>query len=139
MEWGGVPERLNAFGGDIRGITGKIPYLKELGVNLLYLTPIFLSKSNHKYNIRDYYQVDPQFGTLEDAREMVARCHHAGIKVLFDAVFNHTGDDFFAFADVLKKQAESPYQDWYYLDEFPVDPEECNYYTLPMASLPCPS
>lgn len=130
LEWGGVPERLNAFGGDIRGITGKIPYLKELGVNLLYLTPIFLSKSNHKYNIRDYYQVDPQFGTLEDAREMVAACHHAGIKVLFDAVFNHTGDDFFAFADVLEKQAESPYQDWYYLDEFPVDPEECNYYTF---------
>lgn len=128
--WGGIPGRYTSFGGDIAGITQKLDYLRDLGVNLLYLTPVFMSASNHKYNIRDYYKIDPQFGTLEDARELVRRAHELGIRVYFDAVFNHTGSDFFAFADVLKNQENSLYFDWYHIDSLPVSFEASNYYTF---------
>lgn len=129
-EWGSEPLTRNMFGGDLKGITEEIPYLKELGINLIYLTPIFRSTSNHKYNTEDYFSIDPHFGTLEDARELTRKCHEAGIKVFFDAVFNHTGSDFFAFKDVLKNQEKSEYASWYHLDEFPVSTERINYYTF---------
>lgn len=129
-KWGGIPGRIEMFGGDIKGITKKIPYLKELGINMIYLTPVFLSSSNHKYNTKDYYQIDPQFGNLEDSRELVSKCHDNGIKVIFDAVFNHTGSDFFAFKDLLKNQEESEYKDWYHPDSFPVSTIISNYYTF---------
>lgn len=128
--WGGLPAPRNSFGGDLRGIIDHLDYLKDLGINLLYLTPVFHSTSNHKYNIRDYYAIDPQFGTLDDARELVRKAHQAGIRVFFDAVFNHTGADFFAFADVLKHQAASRFCDWYHLDSFPVSLARVNYYTF---------
>lgn len=122
--------RIEMFGGDIKGITKKIPYLKELGINMIYLTPVFLSSSNHKYNTKDYYQIDPQFGNVEDSRELVSKCHDNGTKVIFDAVFNHTGSDFFAFKDLLKNQEESEYKDWYHPDSFPVSTIISNYYTF---------
>lgn len=130
LPWGGVPRRYSSFGGDLKGIIEKLDYLEDLGIDLLYLTPIFRSTSNHKYNIRDYYEIDPQFGTLEDARDLVREAHARGIKVYFDAVFNHTGSDFFAFADILKYQENSRYLDWYHLDSLPVSLEETNYYTF---------
>lgn len=128
--WGGVPGRYSSFGGDLPGIIGKLDYLSDLGITLIYLTPVFLSASNHKYNISDYYKIDPQFGTLDDARTLVRRAHELGIQVYFDAVFNHTGSDFFAFADVLKNQENSPYFDWYHIDSLPVSFEASNYYTF---------
>lgn len=128
--WGGLPTPRNSFGGDLRGIIDRMDYLRELGITLLYLTPVFQSTSNHKYNIRDYYDIDPQFGTLDDARELVKKAHQAGIRVFFDAVFNHTGSDFFAFADVLEHQDGSPYYDWYHIDSLPVSMEKVNYYTF---------
>lgn len=130
LPWGGVPQRYSSFGGDIQGIIEKLDYLEDLGIDLLYLTPIFRSTSNHKYNIKDYYEIDPQFGTLEDAKNLVAEAHARGIKVYFDAVFNHTGSDFFAFQDILKNQEKSRYLDWYHLDSLPVSLEETNYYTF---------
>ncbi|MFB0918974.1 MAG: glycoside hydrolase family 13 protein [Clostridiaceae bacterium] len=129
-KWGGIPGRIEMFGGDIKGITQKIPYLKKLGINLIYLTPVFLSSSNHKYNTKDYYQIDPQFGNVEDARELVSKCHDNGIKIVFDAVFNHTGSDFFAFKDLLKNQEDSEYKNWYHPDSFPVLTITSNYYTF---------
>lgn len=130
LPWGGLPRQRVSFGGDIRGIIEKIDYLKDLGIDLIYLTPLFLANSNHKYNISDYYRIDPQFGTLEDARELVRRAHKAGIRVFFDAVFNHTGSDFFAFRDILEKQGGSRYLDWYHLDSLPVSIDRINYYTF---------
>ncbi len=130
LPWGGIPKRYSSFGGDLKGIIEKMDHLQQLGIDLLYLTPIFLSTSNHKYNIRDYYEIDPQFGTLEDARTLVKEAHARGIRVYFDAVFNHTGSDFFAFVDILKNQENSRYADWYHLDSFPVSLEETNYYTF---------
>lgn len=128
--WGGRPTTKNHFGGNIKGITEKIPYLKELGVTLLYFTPIFTSSSNHKYNTRDYMEIDPKFGSLEETKELVRRCHEEGIRVVFDAVFNHTGEDFFAFQDVLEKGETSDYTDWYHIDSYPVSRAKANYYTF---------
>ncbi|MDO4536027.1 MAG: glycoside hydrolase family 13 protein [Clostridium perfringens] len=118
------------FGGDIQGIINKLDYLKNLGITLIYLTPIFKSTSNHKYNTQDYFTIDSQFGSNELVRELVNKCHERNIKIIFDAVFNHSGDDFFAFKDVLKNQEHSKYKDWYFINEFPLSLEKTNYYTF---------
>lgn len=128
--WGGAVTSRTKFGGDIKGIIEKLDYLKDLGINLVYLTPVFKSDSNHKYNTGDYYEIDPQFGTKEDARDLVRGCHERGMRVVFDAVFNHSGSDFFAFQDVLKNQEKSAYVDWYHIDSFPVETGKVNYYTF---------
>lgn len=128
--WGEEVTSKSMFGGDLRGIIDKLPYLKDLGVNILYLTPIFLSSSNHKYNTCDYYKIDPHFGDLNDAKELLEKAHAMDMKVLFDAVFNHSGSDFFAFEDVLKNQEKSEYKDWFFIKSFPVSTETVNYSTF---------
>jgi len=128
--WGSKVKTESMFGGDIRGIIDKLDYLEELGVNLLYLTPIFKSSSNHKYNTADYYDIDPQFGTMDTAKELIKRCHEKGMKVIFDAVFNHSGSDFFAFEDLLEKQEASKYKNWYFIDSYPVSTGKVSYYTF---------
>lgn len=128
--WGSKVKPKSMFGGDIQGIIDKLDYLEELGVNLIYLTPIFKSSSNHKYNTADYYDIDPQFGTLDTAKELIKRCHEKGMKVIFDAVFNHSGSDFFAFKDLLKRQEASKYKDWYFVDSYPVNTDKVTYYTF---------
>lgn len=130
LAWGEPVTSRSMFGGDLRGIINKLTYLKELGVDILYLTPIFLSPSNHKYNTADYYRIDPHFGDLNDAKELVEKAHSLGMKVLFDAVFNHSGSDFFAFRDVLKNQEKSKYRDWFFIKSFPVSLEMVNYATF---------
>lgn len=136
--WGCEVDRSSMFGGDIKGIIEKLDYLKDLGINLIYLTPVFKSTSNHKYNTTDYFDIDPQFGTIETAKELTAECHKRGIRVLFDAVFNHSGSDFFAFKDLLKNQEKSQYKDWYFPYEYPVSTDKINYYTFAndVASMP---
>ena len=75
------------------GITEKIPYLRELGVTCLYLNPIFEAHSNHRYNTADYRKIDPLLGTEEDFRQLCAAAHQAGMAVILDGVFSHTGSD----------------------------------------------
>ncbi|AZB41020.1 glycoside hydrolase family 13 protein [Bacillus sp. FJAT-42376] len=128
--WGSEITASSMFGGDLQGIIDKMDYLEDLGINVLYMTPVFPSSSNHKYNTADYFSIDPQFGTLETAKELIQTCHEKGIKVIFDAVFNHTGHDFFAFQDLLENQEKSRYKDWYFADSFPVSEEKVNYYTF---------
>lgn len=128
--WGSEINSKKVFGGDLRGIINKVDYLVDLGINLLYLTPIFKSPSNHKYNIDDYYSIDPNFGDIETLKEMVEVCHKNNIKVILDGVFNHTGHEFFAFQDILKNQQNSKYVNWYHIDNFPVSIEKVNYYTF---------
>ncbi len=106
--------------GDLRGIINHLGHLKDLGVDVLYVTPIFKADTCHKYDTIDYYAIDPSFGSKADLKELVERAHEMGMKVLLDAVFNHTGTKFFAFSDLLEKQEESKYKDWYYVDEFPL-------------------
>ncbi|MDD3223581.1 MAG: glycoside hydrolase family 13 protein [Clostridium sp.] len=130
LTWGTSVDHESMFGGDLQGIIDKLDYLKELGINLIYLTPIFKSSSNHKYNTEDYYDIDPQFGTLNTAKELIKKCHEKGIRIIFDAVFNHSGSDFFAFKDLLKNQEASKYKDWYYIYSYPVSTDKINYYTF---------
>ena len=105
--------------GDLRGVIEHLDHLKELGVDILYMTPIFESPSTHKYNTVDYYRIDPSFGTEEDLKELVDKAHSMGMKVVLDGVFNHTSRDFFAFKDILEKGENSPYCNWYHIQEFP--------------------
>ncbi|KTD84900.1 glycoside hydrolase family 13 protein [Paenibacillus etheri] len=107
-------------GGTIKGITDKIPYLQQLGVNAIYMTPVFESPSEHKYDTSDYYKIDPAFGDAEGLKALVSEAHRHGIKVILDAVFNHSGDQFFAFKDVMEKGEQSPYKDWFFIRSFPV-------------------
>lgn len=130
-QWGkGKIHSKSIYGGDLRGIIDKLSYLEELGVNLIYLTPIFKSTTNHKYNTEDYFNIDPQFGTMNEARELVEKAHSLGIKVVFDAVFNHSGSDFFAFEDLIENQKASKYKDWYFVDKWPVTKSKNKYYTF---------
>ena len=105
--------------GNLRGIIENLDYIKNLGIDVVYLTPIFKSNSCHKYDTIDYYQVDPSFGTTEDLKELVQKSHERGMKVVLDAVYNHTGREFFAFQDILEKGEKSKYLDWYFIDELP--------------------
>lgn len=106
--------------GNLRGIINKIYYFKDLGIDILYLTPIFRSNSNHKYDTIDYYQIDPDFGTKEDLRELVSIAHDNNMRVILDGVFNHTSPNFFAFEDLVKNNEHSKYVNWYYPDSFPI-------------------
>jgi len=108
------------LGGTIRGIAENIGYFKELGINCIYLNPFFAAGEYHKYDLLDYYTVDPCFGTNEDFANMMNVMHDAGIKVIIDGVFNHCGWRFFAFEDVVKNGESSKYKDWFYRLEFPV-------------------
>ena len=118
--WGEAPAREGFFGGDLEGILAKIPYLKFLGINSLWLNPIFASPSNHRYNTSDYLAIDPALGDKPILRRLVESLHGAGVHLILDGVFNHTGTDFFAFKDVVTHGASSPYHDWYYFQGFPV-------------------
>ncbi len=129
-DWYGVPEwRPNAqnkitnsdfFGGDLKGIKSKLPYLADLGVTCIYLNPICLSASNHRYDTSDYSTVDPYLGTNEDFSDLCKAAHNLGIRVLFDGVYSHTGDDSVYFNkyghfDSLGayQSPDSPYAQWY--------------------------
>jgi len=126
-------------GGTLQGISDKISYLQQLGVNVIYMTPVFESPSEHKYNTSDYYKIDPAFGDLDGLRSLVSVAHHHGIKVILDAVFNHSGDQFFAFKDVMEKGEQSPYKDWFFIHSFPVTQTPApNYETFAKAEAHMP-
>ncbi len=127
LPWGGIPTPKSFAGGDLRGIAQKLPYLQELGINALYLTPIFQSISNHKYDIQDYFTVDAMFGTNEDFALLVDAAHQKGIRVVIDAVFNHVSDRCLQFQDVLRQGKNSPYFDWFVIHGDTVDRETVNY------------
>ena len=105
------------YGGDIKGATTKLEYLKDLGVTGVYFNPIFESTENHKYNTTDYTKIDKDFGDDKDMQEFISKAHSLGIKVMIDAVFNHSGTNFFAWQDVLKHGKDSAYFDWFYIND----------------------
>lgn len=109
--------------GDLKGLADRLGYIRDLGVDVLYMTPIFQSKSTHKYDTIDYYSIDPSFGTTEDLIDLVEKAHGMGLRVVLDAVFNHTAPEFFAFRDLEENWETSPYRDWYYCKGKPVRPK----------------
>lgn len=112
------------LGGTLQGITQNVDYLKELGINCVYVNPIFAAGEYHKYDLLDYFHVDPVFGGDEAFREMVDTLHANGIRIIIDGVFNHCGWHFFAFEDVVNNQEKSKYCKWFYHLEFPVERPE---------------
>ncbi len=106
--------------GDLQGVISKLDYLEELGINGIWFMPIHPSQSYHKYDVRDYYDIDPQYGTLEDMKQLLAECNSRGIKVITDLVLNHTGNDHEWFTTACD-----------YLRSLPAgaepNPEECKY------------
>ncbi|WP_404454530.1 glycoside hydrolase family 13 protein [Oceanobacillus kapialis] len=130
-----APTPTNFFGGDFQGVINNLDYLEDLGVNGIYFTPIFKAYSNHKYDTIDYMEIDPQFGDKETFRKLIQECHKRGIRVMLDAVFNHSGYYFPPFQDVLENQEQSGYKDWFHLWEFPVVTEPMpNYDTFAFVS-----
>ncbi len=135
-DWGGMPtfrpneygKVLNNdfFGGNFKGIQSKLPYLKELGVTVIYLNPIFEAASNHRYDTSDYMKIDPFLGTEEEFKDFVEAAKNQGIRVILDGVFNHTGDNSVYFNKYGKypsvgayQSKDSPYYSWYSFQEFP--------------------
>ncbi|CRK82016.1 alpha amylase [Neobacillus massiliamazoniensis] len=132
LPWGSTaPSPTNFFGGDIEGVMKRIPYLEDLGISGIYFTPIFKAYSNHKYDTIDYLEIDPQFGTKETFKELIDVCHKNGIKVMLDAVFNHSGFYFPQFQDVLMNGEHSRFKNWFHVHEFPLVTEpKPNYDTF---------
>ena len=135
-DWGGTPVYLpddkgeirnnDFFGGNLDGIREKLPYLKELGVTCIYLSPIFEAASNHKYDTGDYSRIDPSFGDEESFSRLCREAANEGIRIICDGVFNHTGDDSIYFNRYGRydsvgayQSKTSPYFGWYCFAEYP--------------------
>lgn len=114
------PRATNFFGGDFQGIIDHLDYLVQLGITGIYFTPIFKAYSNHKYDTIDYFEIDPQFGDKAIFKKMVEKCHDLGIKVMLDAVFNHSGYHFEPFQQVLQHGEASSYSSWFHTSVFPL-------------------
>lgn len=116
--------RWDFYGGNLKGIISKLGYLKKLGISIIYLSPIFESSSNHKYNTGDYKKIDPMFGDEEIFEELIEKANAKGISIILDGVFSHTGADsiyFNRFNNYPCKGAydneDSPYRSWYNFDD----------------------
>lgn len=112
--------RRSCLGGTIRGITENLDYICDLGFNCLYLNPIFGAGEYHKYDIVDYYHIDPCMGTDEDFLELTEAVHERGMHIIIDGVFNHCSWFFPQFEDVVQKGESSAYKDWFYDLTYPV-------------------
>ncbi|MGM1046254.1 MAG: alpha-glycosidase [Bacillota bacterium] len=122
LPWGSTdPTPSNFFGGDIQGVIDHLDHLIELGINAIYFTPLFTATTNHKYDTEDYMEIDPQFGDKDTLKELVDLCHERGIRVVMDAVFNHSGKTFAPFVDVQKNGENSKYKDWFYVRSLPLE------------------
>ncbi|UCD13118.1 MAG: hypothetical protein JSW60_06040 [Thermoplasmatales archaeon] len=106
------------LGGNIRGIIKKIPYLNNLGISTLWISPFYKTSAYHGYHITDFYQVDPHFGTMEDIKDIVDTCHQHGIHIIADFVPNHCSRKHPFFLDA-QKDKNSPYYDWFYFTKWP--------------------
>ena len=109
------------YGGTLRGITEKLGYLADLNITGLYLNPVNVSPSVHKYDTSDYLNIDPAFGSADDLHTLVKEAHARGIKVMLDGVFNHCGWDFALWQDVVRNGKASPYFDWFIVQEWPFE------------------
>ena len=118
--WHEKPTGEGCFGGDLLGIAEHLDYLSDLGINAIYLTPIFQSTSSHRYHTHDYKQVDPLLGGNAALRLLVEKLHAKGFRIILDGVFNHASRGFFQFNDILENGPHSPWLDWFIVDDWPV-------------------
>lgn len=116
------------YGGDLKGIEEKLPYLKSLGVSCIYLNPIFEAHSNHRYNTANYLKIDPVLGDEKDLENLVESAKKQGIEIILDGVFSHTGDDSIYFNKYGRyntvgayNSKNSPYFSWFKFNDYPND------------------
>lgn len=121
QKWGAPPTNWHFQGGDLRGVIQRFDYLLELGINAIYLNPIFQSPSNHRYNASDYYKIDPKLGDMFDFHALIDLAHRNNVRVVLDGVFNHCGRGFFAFNDLAENEETSAYKDWFHVHRFPLN------------------
>lgn len=113
------------FGGNLMGITEKLPYLKDMGVGIIYLNPIFMAYSNHRYDTADYKKIDQLLGTEEDFKILCREAHKLDIKIILDGVFSHTGsnsiyfDAEHVFGNGAVSNPASPYKEWFQFEDYP--------------------
>jgi len=122
--WGSPPEAQGFQGGDLLGIVDHLDYLQDLGINAIYLNPIFSSAANHRYHTYDYLQVDPLLGGNAALRELLDQAHARDIRIVLDGVFNHASRGFWAFHHILETGGNSPYLDWFIVEDWPLRPYE---------------
>jgi cyclomaltodextrinase len=118
--WGAPPVEQGYQGGDLLGVVDKLDYLSDLGINAIYLNPIFAAATNHRYNAYDYMHVDPLLGGNAALRELLDEAHKRNIRIVLDGVFNHCGRGFWAFHHVLENGPVSPYLDWFHIYGYPM-------------------
>jgi len=114
------------LGGDLKGVISKLDYLKKIGIDVVYLTPICTSQSNHKYDVENYFEIDKMFGKDEDLFNLTDEIHKRGMKIVLDLVFNHSSSKNEMFLDVIKNGKKSKYYDFYNIHgnkptEFPLN------------------
>jgi cyclomaltodextrinase / maltogenic alpha-amylase / neopullulanase len=119
--WDAQPTNHGFKGGDLLGIVEHLDHIASLGVNALYLTPVFQSASNHRYHTYDYLVVDPLLGGDPALHELLDAAHARGMRVILDGVFNHTGRGFWPFHHVMETGAGSPYRNWFNYDQEGLD------------------
>jgi cyclomaltodextrinase / maltogenic alpha-amylase / neopullulanase len=111
------PPTLHGFkGGDLYGVMEHLDYLRDLGIDALYLTPIFASASNHRYHTYDYFNVDPLLGGNRAFGELLDAAHGRGMRIVLDGVFNHASRGFWQFHHTLENAGSSPYVDWFHFE-----------------------
>jgi len=125
-QFGGEYKANDFFGGNLKGIIKKLPYLKELGISVIYLNPIFRAYSNHKYDTGSYEEIDPMFGDEKTFKELCAKAKEMGIRIILDGVFNHTGSDSMYFnkkgtydSTGAYQSQNSPYYTWFRFYDWP--------------------
>ena len=118
--WAAAPTLDGYKGGNFWGIIDNLDYLQDLGINAIYLTPIFQSTCNHRYHTHDYYQVDPLLGGNKAFAEFLTAAHNRDIRVVLDGVFNHASRGFFYFNDILENGPHSPWLDWFKVEKWPL-------------------
>lgn len=119
--------RWDFFGGNLKGIQQKIPYLQELGITALYLNPIFEASSNHRYDTNDYFKIDGILGDEKEFRQLIQALHEAGIAVILDGVFSHVGKNsrYFNLSGLYGettgavRDPNSPYREWFTFSQYP--------------------
>ncbi|MBU0497912.1 MAG: hypothetical protein KKG04_08180 [Candidatus Thermoplasmatota archaeon] len=111
-------ERPTFLGGNLRGIIDNLPYLEELGVDAIWITPHYETSAYHGYHVTDFFAVDPHFGTLDDFQELVETLHSVGMRLLIDFVPNHVSRQHRFFQEAITDPS-SPYRKWFYFTQWP--------------------
>jgi neopullulanase len=122
--WDAPPDHLAHRGGDLRGLAARLDELVELGVSALYLTPIAVSPTYHRYKPIDHLRVDPLLGGDAAFDALLGAAHARGIRIVLDGVFNHVGVGFPPFQDVLEYGSRSPWRGWFRVESFPLAPHD---------------